>query len=297
MSKLSYLLLCMVFALAMVVSSFSSSVPVLADATEETAIGDVTDPGILPDSGFYFMKEWGRSLQLMFAGSEAEKAKLMLKYSNEDALALQKMYEMGKYDVGAKHAEQYALQLQNAVQTMEQVRTRQGEDASEELVGKLEQNYLKQQEVLLSVLEKAPEAAQNGLLNAIENSNKHVAAMIATQEGQEALAQYQEQVNQQTSNMGEETKIRVQQRLQVTHGQAEQTSNGSSEQGTMTQTQTQTQTQNQTQTQTQTQTSEQTMQQTGQQSGQQTMQNQGAEPNTDPGSGTQGAGNKKQQGK
>ena len=297
MSKLSYLLFCMVFALAMVVSPFISSAPVLADTTEETTIGDVTDPGTLPDSGFYFMKKWGRSLQLMFAGSDAEKSKLMLKYANEDALALKKMYEMGKYDVGAKHAEQYALQLQNAVQTTEQVRTRQGEDASEELVGKLEQNYLKQQEVLLSVLEKAPEAAQNGLLNAIENSNKHVAAMIATQKGQEALAQYQEQVNQQTSNMGEETKIRVQQRLQVTHGQAEQTSNGSSEQGTMTQTQTQTQTQNQTQTQTQTQTSEQTMQQTGQQSGQQTMQNQGAEPNTDPGSGTQGAGNKKQQGK
>ena len=297
MSKLSYLLFCMVFALAMVVSPFISSAPVLADTTEETTIGDVTDPGTLPDSGFYFMKKWGRSLQLMFAGSDAEKSKLMLKYANEDALALKKMYEMGKYDVGAKHAEQYALQLQNAVQTMEQVRTRQGEDASEELVGKLEQNYLKQQEVLLSVLEKAPEAAQNGLLNAIENSNKHVADMIATQKGQEALAQYQEQVNQQTSNMGEETKIRVQQRLQVTHGQAEQTSNGSSEQGTMTQTQTQTQTQNQTQTQTQTQTSEQTMQQTGQQSGQQTMQNQGAEPNTDPGSGTQGAGNKKQQGK
>jgi len=284
MSKLSYLLFCMVFTLAMIVSPFISSAPVLADTTEETTIGDVTDPGTLPDSGFYFMKKWGRSLQLMFAGSDAEKAKLMLKYANEDALALKKMYEMGKYDVGAKHAEQYALQLQNAVQTMEQVRTRQGENASKELVGKLEQNYLKQQEVLLSVLEKAPEAAQNGLLNAIENSNKHVAAMIATQKGQEALAQYQEQVNQQTSNMGEETKIRVQQRLQVTHGQAEQTSNGSSEQGTMTQTQ----------TQTQTQTSEQTMQQTGQQSGQQAVQNQGAGPNTEPGSDAQGAGNKKQ---
>jgi len=301
MSKLSYLLLCMVFVLAMVVSSFSSSVPVLADTTEETAIGDVTDPGILPDSGFYFMKQWGRSLQLMFAGSDAEKAKLMLKYSNEDALALQKMYEMGKYDVGARHAEQYALQLQETVQTMEQVRARQGENASEELVGKLEQNYLKQQEVLLSVLEKAPEAAQDGLLNAIENSNKHVAAMILAQEGQEALAQYQEQVNQQTQNMGENTKIRVQKRLQVTHGQAEQTSAGGSEQGTMTQTQTQAQDQTQTQTQNQTQTSEQTMQQTGQQggqqSGQQNMQNQGAGPNTDPGSDTQGAGNKKQQGK
>ena len=288
MSKLSYLLLCMVFTLAMVVSPFISSVPVLADTTEETTTGDVTDPGILPDSGFYFMKKWGRNLQLMFTAGNAEKAKLMLKYTNEDALALKEMYEAGKYDVGARHAEQYSLQLQNTIQTIEQVRLQQGQEASEELIDKLEQNYLRQQEVLLSVVEKAPEAAQNGILNTIENSNKHVAAMILAQKGQEALAQYQEQVNQQTTNMGEETKIRVQQRLQVTHGQAEQTSTGSSEQGTMTQTQTKTQ------TQTQTQTSEQTMQQTGQQSGQQTMQNQGAGPNTDQSSDTQGAGNKKQ---
>lgn len=284
MSRLSYLLVLMVFALVMVVSPFVSNSPVLADSTEDTAIGDVDNPGILPDSGFYFLKKWGRSLQLMFAGSDAEKAKLMLKYSNEDALALQKMYQKAKYDAGSKFTEQYALQLENAVQAMEQVRTRQGDNASEELVGKLEQNYLKQQEVLLSVLEEAPEAAQNGLLNAIENSNKHVAAMIVAQQGEEALAQYQEKVNQQTQNMGQETKIRVQQRLQVTHGQAEKSSTGTGE-GAMTQTQTQAQTDNQ--------TSEQNMQQ----SGQQAKPNQGVGSNTEPGSDAQGAGNKKQQGK
>jgi len=271
-----------------------------ADNAGETAIGDVTDPGILPDSGFYFMKSWGRNLQVMFAGSDAEKAKLMLTYSNEDALALQKMYETGKYDVGAKHAEQYASQLQNTVQAMEQVRTRQGENASEELVDKLEQNYLRQQEVLLSVLEKAPEAAQSGILNAIENSNRHVGAMIMAQQGETALQQYQEQVNQQTNNMGQETKIRVQQRLEVMHGQATQSSgSNTSGQGVMTQHTTQTQTQNQTQTQAQQQTQTQTQQQlqqqtqTQEQTQTQTMQNQGVrQPNTGSGSGTQGAGNK-----
>jgi len=270
MAKLSYLLFCTVFTLTIVVSPFVSSAPVLADDTEDTAIGDVSDPGILPDSGFYFIKKWGRSLQLMFAGSDTARARLMLKYTNEDALALQKMYRIDKYDIGAKHAEQYALQLQNTVQTMEQIRNRQGANASAELVNKLEQNYLRQQEVLLSVLENAPEAAQNGLLNAIENSNKHVAAMIMAQQGELALQQYQEQVNQQTKNMGQETKIRVQQRLEVMHGQAMQSSGGnSSGQDVMNQTQTQTQTQ--------------------------TMQNQGSgQPNVNQDSDTQGASNKKQ---
>jgi hypothetical protein len=244
------------------------------------------------------MKSWGRNLQLMFAGSDTDQARLMLKYANEDALALQKMYELGKYDLGAKHAEQYALQLQNTVQTMDQIRTLQGENASEELVGKLELNYLRQQEVLLSVLENAPEAAQNGLVNAIENSNKHVAAMVMAQNGEQALQQYQEQVNQQVKNMGQETKIMVQQRIEVMHGQDGQSSNANSGQGVMTQTQTQTQTQaqtqQQTQAQTQTQTSTQTMQQTGQQSGQQNMQNQGTGQSTGQGSANQGAGTKQQ---
>jgi len=194
---------------------------------------------------------------------------------------------------------------------MEQVRTQQGKNASEEMVGKLEQNYLRQQEVLLSVLEKAPESAQNGLLTAIENSNKHVAAMVMAQEGEQALQQYQEQVNQQIKNMGQETKIMVQQRLEVKHGQTAQSSGADfSGQGIMTQTQTEAQTQtqaqtqsqnqgqglNQTQTQqqTQTQTSTQTVQQTGQQSGQQNTQNQGAGQSTGQGGANQGAGNKQQ---
>ncbi len=265
------------FIMLLVFASFVFSVPVLADTAEATSIGDVTDPGLLPDSGFYFMKSWGRNIQLMFAGSDTEKARLMLKYTNEDALALKKMYETGKYEAGSRHAEQYALQLQNTVQSVEQVRTKQGGNASEELVNKLQNNYLEQQEVLLNVLEKAPEAAQNGLLNALENSNKHVAAMIMAQQGDLALQQYQEQVNQQTKNMGQETKIMVQQRLEVMHGQAAQSSGISSDQGIL----------NQTQSQTQTQTQSQTMQQ----SGSQNMQNQGS------GTGNVDQVQKKQQGK
>ena len=276
--------------LALVITLFSVLMPGMAVSAagdaEDTAIGDVTDPGILPDSGFYFMKSWGRNLQLMFAGSDTERARLMLKYTNEDALALKKMYEKGKYDVGAEYAGQYALQLQNTVRAMEQVRTEQGSNASEELIGELKQNYLKQQQVLLSVLEKAPETAQDGLLNAIENTNKHVGAVVMAQNGEQALQQYQEQVNTQTQNMGETTMIKVQNKLEVRHGQATQSSGSNSAgQGVMIQQMTQTQTQTQAENATQTM----------QQGGQPNMQNQGAgQSNTNSVSDSQGIGNKKQ---
>ena len=308
MFKFSTVLIGIVCALAMV----AIAVPASADNAEITAIGDATTPGILPDSGFYFMNSWGRNLQLMFAGSDTAKAKLMLKYTNEDALALKEMYAAGKYDVGAKQADQYALQLQSTIQAVEQVQASQGEQASAELIAKLEQNYLRQQEVLLSVLERAPEAAQTGILNAIENSDKHVATVILAHEGQAGLQQYQSQVNQQTNNVGEETKIRVQQRLQVTHGQSGQSSGNSGGQGVMTQTQVQTQTQTQTQSQAQdqaqtqtqiltpvlspiqvqAQTSVQTLLQTEEQGDKQNVQNQGnGQSNNNANAGGQGGGN------
>ena len=314
MYKVRSLALDIILIMAMVFTAFIPGMPTSADAAiEATVIGEVTDPGILPDSGFYFMKSWGRNLQLMFAAGETEKAKLMLQYSNEDALALKKLCEMGKCDEAAKHAGQYSLQLQNAIQATEYVSVRQGAGVSAALATELEQNYLQQQEVLLSVLEKAPESAQTGILNAIDNSSKHVGAMILAHQGEAALEQYQEQVSEQTRNMEESTKIMVQQRLQIMHGQAEQSSTGASEQGVMTQqtTQTQTETPAQTQIQTQTQTQLQApvqlqqqtglqvqvqvqlQQQTGQQSGQQNTQNQaGGQSGDGSGNSTQGNGNK-----
>ncbi len=220
MSKSSRLRINAGMALAILLCMLFSTLPALAEDNGETTIGEVVDPGILPGSGFYFIKSWGRNLQMMFAGSDTEKARLMLKYASEDALALKRLCDTGKCDVAARHAEKYEMQIQNAIQKIEQVRVNEGEKAYEELASRLEKNYLRQQQVLLDVLEKAPEAAQNGILNAIENSNKHMQVQILTHQGEAALAQYQHEVNQQTNNMGESTRIKVQQRL--LQGQAEQ---------------------------------------------------------------------------
>src|SRR4030042_218701 len=203
MTKISRLITGISLILVLLISIFVPATPVLGNSTEEATIGDVTDPGMLPDSGFYFMKNWGRSLQLMFASSDAERAELRLRYANEDALAIKKLCDTGKCEIAARHAEQYELQLQNAIQNAEQARLQQGDKSTEGLVSKLEQNYLRQQEVLASVLEQAPESAQNGILNAIENSNRHIENMILAQEGQAALEQYQhEGGGQQSSNQG-----------------------------------------------------------------------------------------------
>ncbi len=288
MSRFLYLFIFILYAMAVLVTPAFFVAPVLADMPEEAGIGGVTDPGILPDSGFYFFKKLSRNFQLMFTGSDAGKAGLLLKYSNEDALALKEMYGAGKYDAGSKYTEQYELRVQNTVQTIAQVRATQGEDVSGELAGTLRNNYLQQQEALLSVLENVPEAAQNALLNAIDNSNKQVASMVMAQGGEAALQQYQEQVFQQTNNIGEETKIKVQQRLVVVHGHAGQNSNDIGQSNVS---QTQNQNQNQMQSQADNQITGQTVQQNGIQN-QETGQSATTSENN-----TQDTGQGKQQGK
>lgn len=203
-----------VLAIFVLAALFVPSMPAIAQ--EEGASTSATSgSGILPDSNFYFVKVLGRNLQLWLA-DDVKKANLLLQFSSEDALVIEELSQNGKFDLALQHTEQFQQQLQRAVQHMERAQA-QGQDVRV-LVMKLEQNHLRQQAVLARVLEKAPEAAQEGLLNAIENSSKHVGDAILAVEGQEAMNSYREHLDQQVSNMGEDTKLRVRERLQAVHG-------------------------------------------------------------------------------
>lgn len=53
----------------------------------------VRDPGILPTSKLYFLKEWSRGIQQFFTFDPAKKAELELQISNEKAAEIQKLKE------------------------------------------------------------------------------------------------------------------------------------------------------------------------------------------------------------
>ena len=91
----------------------------------------------------------------------------------------------------------------------------------EALMEKLKENYFRQQQVLASVLEKVPEQAQEGVLNAIENSSFGLENAIERIQGKQKLEQFREELNLQFSNVGEETRIRIQERLEAGHSKPE----------------------------------------------------------------------------
>jgi len=204
--------------------------PVWAQEQEEEtiSIGEVSDPGILPDSPFYFVKSWGRAIQLSFAFNSQKKAELALRFANEDALAIKELCDKGKCQLAEKHCEKFQEQFQRAIQRMERARE-EGKDI-EALIEKLKESHLRQQQVLASVLEKAPEQAKGGVLNAIENSSFGLENAIERIQGKHKMEQFREELNLQFGNVGEETRIRIQERLEAAHSKPEEAFGGEQQQ-------------------------------------------------------------------
>jgi hypothetical protein len=190
--------------------------------TETVSIAEVSDPGILPDSPFYFVKSWGRTIRSFFALNAQEKAELALRFANEDALAVKKLCDKGKCQLAEKHCEKFQEQFRRAIRWMERARE-QGKDI-EALIEKLKENHLRQQQVLAGVLEKVPEQAKGGVLNAIENSSFGLENAVERMQGKQKLEQFRVELNLQFSNVGEETRIRIQERLEAGHHKPERVS-------------------------------------------------------------------------
>lgn len=203
------------------VISFLAVSQSLAETEENAAvnaesIGEVSDPGILPGSPFYFIKNLGRSLKMFFTFDSAKKARLELKYANEDILSLKELCDQGKCDLAKKLSEKYEAKMEK-VNTRIETAKQKGEDV-EELIQNLKDNYARHQQILLRVLEKAPEQARDGLMNAMENSEKGLMNAVEKIESNEARIQLRNQLNSQirneVENMGQETRLQVRQKWQ-----------------------------------------------------------------------------------
>ena len=56
----------------------------------------ISEPRLLPDSPFYFLKNWGRNIQSFFTFNPVKKAELKLKFANEKLIEVKKLVEEKK---------------------------------------------------------------------------------------------------------------------------------------------------------------------------------------------------------
>jgi len=135
-------------------------------AQDEGAI----NPGITPDSPFYFLKVWREKIQTFFTFGAENKAKQYFHLADVRLAEYKKMVEKGKEEIAQRTLEKYQKQLDRALNKIEQLQ--QNKTDIKDVSQKAEESVAKHIEILQTNLEKAPESAKKRIENAIENSGK-----------------------------------------------------------------------------------------------------------------------------
>lgn len=180
---------------------------------DSVSIGKVVNPGILPDSPFYFIKGCSRACRFFFAFKSQKKAELALRFADEDALAIKKLCDRAEYISTGKQCGRFQEQFQRAIKLVEQAR-QEGKDI-QWLMDKLKEDHLGQQRVLASVLEDVPEWAGEGVLITIGESSSSLENTIEKIQGKQELSRFQQELNLQFSNVADEIRIKIQERLGI----------------------------------------------------------------------------------
>jgi hypothetical protein len=97
MRKLKILAASLILVFALGSLALAQEIPEVTQDEEVSAqdLG-ISEPKVLPDSPFYFLKNWGRAIGLFFAFNPAKRAELRLKFANEKLIEAKKLAEMKK---------------------------------------------------------------------------------------------------------------------------------------------------------------------------------------------------------
>lgn len=122
------------------------------DETVEAKELGISEPRLLPDSPFYFLKNWGRGIQSLFTFNPVAKAELRSKFANEKLLEVKKLIDQKKSHQAIENGiENYQEEVEEVKKTVERIK----EKAAESLqVSKFLDKFIQHQTLHQRVLEK-----------------------------------------------------------------------------------------------------------------------------------------------
>jgi hypothetical protein len=176
------------------------------NATSSQSVAEsaqIDKPAILPDSPFYFIKRIGEGLVNFLTFGKVNQAKRALELSQVRLAESQDLLEKNKTDLAQKANQEYQTMLGEASQFAQKAQE-DGKNIDDILI-QISKKTLNNQQVLLNILEKAPEPAKIGLQNAIKASAK---------ERQHALQILPEPVRQEVEVQDFDANERVQNKIQ-----------------------------------------------------------------------------------
>ena len=172
---------------------------------------ELPDPGLTPDSPFYFLERIAEEIGNFFTFGDLKKAERYTTLAAERLAEAKAVAEKGKSELVEKTLERYEMQLQNSIIRAKKAQNK-GENAEEVMtrVGLATQKHL---EVLAEVYEKVPEQAKPAIENAMEVSLKGHEKAVETLKEQNALGDVSEEVSL-PENVPQEVRETIQTRVQ-----------------------------------------------------------------------------------
>ena len=113
---------------------------------------EVSEPTLLPDSHFYFLKNWQRGIRTFFTFGAVNKAKLKLKFASEKLLETRKLAEKAKSsEIIEKAAENYQKEVDKIKETVDKIKEKATESPK---IGEFLDKFTKQTILHEKILEK-----------------------------------------------------------------------------------------------------------------------------------------------
>ena len=192
---------------------FSLGIGVLAQETK------LPNPGLTPDSPFYFLEIIAEGIGTFFTFGDLKKAERYATLADERLAEAQALVAKGKPELAEKTLERYEKQLNKSIARAEKAmaKGKNTEKVIEVLtkVGKTTSIHL---EVLAEVYEKVPEQAKPAIENAIKASVKGHEKAVEALKAQDALGDVPEEVPlpmEVPAEVRERIQIKVQEELEA----------------------------------------------------------------------------------
>jgi hypothetical protein len=139
----------------------TTSADIVPEAQISAADLEVSNPVLLPESPFYFLKEWTRRARMAFTFNEIKKAELENKFTNEKLIELKKMTENGASSERIKKAtENYQNAIDKIKERTDKIKERaSGSEAVNKFLEKFTNQQVLQEKILQKLEGQVPEEA------------------------------------------------------------------------------------------------------------------------------------------
>jgi len=139
----------------------------------------VENPGILPSSPFYFIKDWGRGIKKILTFDPVKKAELELQYTNEVAAEIKKLEEISPSNIKAitKAVTNYQENVERLKSRLEGLKETSQNSNIDKLLDKLVDRSLQHQQLFDDLVSKFENQTQ--LKEEVKVSQEKINEMIS----------------------------------------------------------------------------------------------------------------------